>query len=75
MDKYLPIMVVAVLVLMFSSILIGENIKAEKSKTMAKAGLEECLGIPDMITSNTIWVRSCDEYMKSWKSSQEMIKD
>jgi hypothetical protein len=71
MDKDTTIPLIIGMILFFTSILAFKYLNSKDNKIMAEAGMEQCLTTPDWVNSTTIWVRSCDKYMKSWKLVQE----
>ena len=71
MDKQFMLVIIVAMVLLFSGIMTSEYLTSKDNKIMAENGMEQCLDTPDWSNSSTIWVRSCDKYMKAWKAVQD----
>lgn len=66
MDKYTAIFLMCIVISTVLGISVEEYSKRDHEVQMAKAGLEECPQEPgSYANTKTIWVESCDDYLKS----------
>ena len=63
--KYFAIIVLGFMLISGTGMILDEYNKNNKSIEMAKSGLEECPKEPNSMSSQTIWVKSCKEYLET----------
>ena len=64
----LIIVITSALLITILAIISTENDTKDK---LAKAGLEECLARPGTLSTQTIWVKSCKNYLQSMEKYNE----
>lgn len=69
--KYLVVLVLGFMLISGIGMGLDEYNKTHKDIEMSKAGLEECPKEPGGMSSQTIWVKSCKEYIETFKANKK----
>jgi len=68
-NLYLPLMIIVIIVTVAISTAVVNYQESNNRVEMAKTGLEECPIKPGSMSIQTMWVKDCDAYLKTYNEN------